>query len=432
MTPRANADARDREPPRRREAASRQPGPRSHPPQRSAGRRYRQPGGPGTGGIAAGGREPRPGRGPAYREARRGSWKRGSGRAAAGETRGGEKAVELHGPPQPGQPRAGLSGPGMPGSRGAGGSFGHADHGSPWLHLAPAASRLPARRVTADRCRGGFGRAGRHRNGASRLRRHGPGRGSGGGGRRYRQQSPPPSLPRPSRPDPQRLDGAARHHRAHGRPVHRLRADVGPRRGVRAHAFLDGRAEWHAVLTLPAGTRFADPLAGLRRRFRTWHEPVPALLDATRPDAVLHHDVNELRTPLPSYAVGRIALLGDAAHAMTPPPRTGRLPGAGGRGHPCRRPQHRAHHPGCARPLRRRAPAAQPSRRAGCSTGRAHGPAALTSTGCHPAEHGDAADTVRASTRMILRHHTWVPQRLDPSGSHPFGSPTDTCWEESS
>ncbi|MFG2823969.1 FAD-dependent monooxygenase [Kitasatospora sp. NPDC048365] len=83
-------------------------------------------------------------------------------------------------------------------------------------------------------------------------------------------------------------------------------------------AFLDGRAEWHAVLTLPAGTRFPDPLGELRRRFAGWHEPIPALLAATRPDAVLHHDVRELRTPLPTYAVGRIALLGDAAHAMTP------------------------------------------------------------------------------------------------------------------
>ncbi|MEU7722633.1 FAD-dependent monooxygenase [Streptomyces tibetensis] len=83
-------------------------------------------------------------------------------------------------------------------------------------------------------------------------------------------------------------------------------------------AFNDGRAEWHAVLNLPAGTRFEDPLAELSRRFRTWHDPIPALLDATRPGDVLHHDVNELRAPLPSYTVGRIALLGDAAHAMTP------------------------------------------------------------------------------------------------------------------
>ncbi|MBL1087976.1 MULTISPECIES: FAD-dependent monooxygenase [Streptomyces] len=83
-------------------------------------------------------------------------------------------------------------------------------------------------------------------------------------------------------------------------------------------AFTDGRAEWHAVLNSPAGVRFPDPLAELRRRFADWHDPIPALLDATRPEAVLHHDINELTTPLPTYAVGRIALLGDAAHAMTP------------------------------------------------------------------------------------------------------------------
>ncbi|MFC3572102.1 FAD-dependent monooxygenase [Streptomyces yaanensis] len=41
------------------------------------------------------------------------------------------------------------------------------------------------------------------------------------------------------------------------------------------------------------------------------------MLDATRPGAVLHHDVNELPIPLPSYTVGRVALLGDAAHVMT-------------------------------------------------------------------------------------------------------------------
>ena len=83
-------------------------------------------------------------------------------------------------------------------------------------------------------------------------------------------------------------------------------------------AFADGRAEWHAVLNSPAGVRYSDPLAAVRRRFAGWHDPIPALLDATRPEAVLHHDINELVTPLPSYAVDRVALLGDAAHAMTP------------------------------------------------------------------------------------------------------------------
>ncbi|CAL9327005.1 FAD-dependent monooxygenase [Streptomyces sp. SudanB52_2052] len=83
-------------------------------------------------------------------------------------------------------------------------------------------------------------------------------------------------------------------------------------------AFTDGRAEWHAVLNSPPGIRHADALAVMRRRFGGWHDPIPALLDATRPDAVLHHDIHELATPLPAYTEGRIVLLGDAAHAMTP------------------------------------------------------------------------------------------------------------------
>ncbi|MGW1028474.1 FAD-dependent monooxygenase [Streptomyces sp. NPDC002577] len=83
-------------------------------------------------------------------------------------------------------------------------------------------------------------------------------------------------------------------------------------------AFTDGRAEWHAVLNSTPGVRHPDALAAMRRLFGGWHDPIPALLDATRPDAVLHHDIHELATPLPAFAEGRIVLVGDAAHAMTP------------------------------------------------------------------------------------------------------------------
>jgi 2-polyprenyl-6-methoxyphenol hydroxylase-like FAD-dependent oxidoreductase len=49
-----------------------------------------------------------------------------------------------------------------------------------------------------------------------------------------------------------------------------------------------------------------------------WHPAVPALIAAT-PAADIHVDpIARLARPLPSFAVGRIALLGDAAHAMTP------------------------------------------------------------------------------------------------------------------
>ncbi|MCC9308464.1 FAD-dependent monooxygenase [Kitasatospora sp. RB6PN24] len=61
-----------------------------------------------------------------------------------------------------------------------------------------------------------------------------------------------------------------------------------------------------------------DELAELRRHFGGWCEPVPELLAAADPSRVLRHDVWELTDPLPAHHHGRVALLGDAAHAMSP------------------------------------------------------------------------------------------------------------------
>jgi 2-polyprenyl-6-methoxyphenol hydroxylase-like FAD-dependent oxidoreductase len=80
----------------------------------------------------------------------------------------------------------------------------------------------------------------------------------------------------------------------------------------------DGRVYCYAAAPAAPGARAGDELAELVRRFGGWHEPIPGLLASARPDSVLRHDVAELAAPLPSFAAGRVALLGDAAHPMAP------------------------------------------------------------------------------------------------------------------
>ncbi|OLZ72220.1 monooxygenase [Streptomyces sp. IMTB 2501] len=85
------------------------------------------------------------------------------------------------------------------------------------------------------------------------------------------------------------------------------------------HPLKDGRVYAYAAAMTPAGERAPDDeKAELLRRFGDWHDPVPAVLAAARPEDVLRHDVHHIATPLPAHHLGRVALIGDAAHAMPP------------------------------------------------------------------------------------------------------------------
>jgi 2-polyprenyl-6-methoxyphenol hydroxylase-like FAD-dependent oxidoreductase len=80
----------------------------------------------------------------------------------------------------------------------------------------------------------------------------------------------------------------------------------------------DGRVYWFGVSTMPQDATFADEVAEVRRRFAGWHEPIAEIIDATEPAAVFRTGIHELAGPLRTFRRGRVVLLGDAAHAMTP------------------------------------------------------------------------------------------------------------------
>ncbi|NEE18492.1 FAD-dependent monooxygenase, partial [Streptomyces sp. SID7499] len=88
-----------------------------------------------------------------------------------------------------------------------------------------------------------------------------------------------------------------------------------------------GRTNWYA--TVPEATTAEE----LRAAFAGWHDPVPRILDTTDPATWIRYDMLHLYPALPSFvAAGTrpgspvptgagpapVALVGDAAHAMTP------------------------------------------------------------------------------------------------------------------
>ena len=78
------------------------------------------------------------------------------------------------------------------------------------------------------------------------------------------------------------------------------------------------RVYWFATQNAPAGQHSPDgEKAELLRLFGNWHNPIRALIEATPDAAILRNDLYD-RPPLKRWGRGRITLLGDAAHPMTP------------------------------------------------------------------------------------------------------------------
>ncbi|WP_309136036.1 FAD-dependent monooxygenase [Brevibacterium oceani] len=101
------------------------------------------------------------------------------------------------------------------------------------------------------------------------------------------------------------LDGEAGESVGHGR-----RFGIAP--------LADGRVYWFAVANMPEHASFADEKATVEQMFSRWHSPIAELIDATDAEAVARTAICDLSRPLRTYHDGRVVLLGDAAHAMTP------------------------------------------------------------------------------------------------------------------
>jgi 2-polyprenyl-6-methoxyphenol hydroxylase-like FAD-dependent oxidoreductase len=81
----------------------------------------------------------------------------------------------------------------------------------------------------------------------------------------------------------------------------------------------DGRVYWYTTWRgAVAPDAPAARLEWLRARRADWHPSVPALIGGAVPEDVHVTETVRLARPLSALAVGRVALLGDAAHAMTP------------------------------------------------------------------------------------------------------------------
>jgi 2-polyprenyl-6-methoxyphenol hydroxylase-like FAD-dependent oxidoreductase len=91
----------------------------------------------------------------------------------------------------------------------------------------------------------------------------------------------------------------------------------GPNR-IGFSAISDSEVYWFAPITAPEGSPDPrNPRDYLTDLYASFPAPIPKIVRTTLRENIIRTDLEDL-PPLPSWSIGRVVLLGDAAHAMTP------------------------------------------------------------------------------------------------------------------
>jgi 2-polyprenyl-6-methoxyphenol hydroxylase-like FAD-dependent oxidoreductase len=82
---------------------------------------------------------------------------------------------------------------------------------------------------------------------------------------------------------------------------------------------IGNRVYWYATDNVAEGGRSTPAAAKemLLGMFARWHQPIAAIVQATDASSILRNDIYD-RDPVDTWGSGRVTLLGDAAHPMTP------------------------------------------------------------------------------------------------------------------
>jgi 2-polyprenyl-6-methoxyphenol hydroxylase-like FAD-dependent oxidoreductase len=82
-----------------------------------------------------------------------------------------------------------------------------------------------------------------------------------------------------------------------------------------------GRVYWFFTLNAARRDKIQGTAAERKQQIqeilKDWHDPIPSIIQATEAETIIDTNLNEL-APLGQWHSGRVVLLGDAAHAMTP------------------------------------------------------------------------------------------------------------------